>query len=188
MRLSRRASLALVLAATVCGLGCDAPLGQQAALPKAPRLKVNLPDTPKLELPKVRLESADGTLTVAGVMRRARGHMWKTVRVHGVVIDRQACEDEAAGDCHPPPSALLADGLDAPKEQLLVVGTSGQIAALEQGDVVTLEGRLVQWTDDQVFVRSEGLLELAPPPEPPPPAEPPPSDAAGAPAADAPPR
>lgn len=165
--------------------------------PKSDRRKVNLPDTPPLQKKEVRLRADDGSYTVAGVLAGAPELMGKAIAVRGIVVDKVECpveevpesdagappEPQIVSGCHPPPHVFLTDDLARPTQQLLVTGTAIQIAAVSIAQPVRLEGRLVQWSADKVFVRTEGMLQLEIPDEAPPPPPPPPApEDAGAPA------
>ncbi|NUN16083.1 MAG: hypothetical protein HUU55_20845 [Myxococcales bacterium] len=165
--------------------------------PVIPRLKVNLPESPPLELPNVPVRDESGVYTVNGLLKESAALMNTVVIVKGVILDRHVCEQEptalpvAVGEgsdagsvpappveppeCYPPEHVMLVDDLSRTRYQLLVAGNPQFVDSAAVGQTVTVKGRLVQWTRDNVFVRSEGLIELEPPP---PPIEPTPAAAA----------
>jgi len=151
------------LGALLFGLGC-AQVDSPTTPEKKVRPKVNLPAPPDLTPVVIKTHTADGAYTVAGLFASGRKLFEKKVRVHGAVIDRHLCPPPAEGDapCYPPPNLFLAEGLDATKQQLLVVGSNEAVARFQTGENVTLEGTFSQWSGDRVFVRSEGLIVLSP--------------------------
>lgn len=180
----------------VCGIalvavGCD-QFKQAPAEPEIPRLKVNLPDSPSLVVPNVPSRNESGVYTVNGLFKESSTLMNSVVSVSGVVLTRHICDREpvpdvavavagidagsqdseppAPPDCHPPEHVTLVDDLARTRYQLLVAGNRVFVESVAEGQTVTVKGRLVQWTRDNIFVRSEGLIELEPPPPEPPPA------------------
>jgi hypothetical protein len=176
--------LSLTVAAAIVP-GCRS-FDEEPEKPKVDRRKVNLPEAPPLEVPKeVQLHTEDGAWTVAGLLLKAPELLGKDVQVRGIVVDKVECptpdEDEEpdSGDatvgeadageptpapdltCHPPPHLFLTDDLAEPTRQVLVTGTNPQIRAVSVAQPVTLTGRFTQWSDDKVFVRTEGLLQLS---------------------------
>lgn len=182
------------LTATLVGLilwlpGCR-NFDEPKEAPKADRRKVNLPDTPHLVKKEVRATVEDGAYTVAGLLASMPETLGNEVVVRGIVVDKVECPEEEppegaegeadagaveptepavpSGGCHPPPHLFLTDDLARPTQQLLVTGTALQIAAVSVAQPVELKGRVVQWSADKVFVRTEGLLQLEIPDEAPP--------------------
>jgi hypothetical protein len=132
------------------------------------RAKVNLPETPSLEIPVVVSKHADGAWTVAGLRLEASEGRWaESVQVRGVVLDRQVCPLQRrrnADPCGLAPHLLIADSLDKPGQPLLITGTNEQIHGLPEGGDVSVVGRHVQWSDDRHFVDSRGIVQIPAPP------------------------
>lgn len=162
-RPAARAALLALLALAACR-----PLEGQSGPPPKVRPAVHLPETPPLEVPERAPQDTSGAFTVAGLFA-APPDKGQDITVSALVISRHLCpppapEAPAAPPCYPPPHLLLADERDGSGSELLVAGTNEQVEALPLGDRASVRGKFVQWSDDQVFVRSEGLIQLEPPP------------------------
>lgn len=62
--------------------------------PVIPRLKVNLPESPPLELPNAPVRDESGVYTVNGLLKESAALMNTVVIVKGVILDRHVCEQE----------------------------------------------------------------------------------------------
>lgn len=173
---------ALALALSLVAPGCRS-FEEEPERPRPDRRKVNLPETPPLAKKELRVKADDGSYTVPGLLASASEEMGEAVVVRGIVVDKVECPVEELPEsdagvpaeppaivsgCHPPPHLFLTDDLARPTKQILVTGTAVQIAAVSVAQPVRLEGRLVQWSADKVFVRTEGMLQLEVPDEAPP--------------------
>lgn len=184
MRATSNVLLGLALLMGLSAPACRNFNQEEEEKPKVDRRKVNLPETPPLEKKEIQTHTEDGAFTVAGILAEAGKHFGTEVRVRGIVVDKVECPvpeepseegaDAGAGEttegeqqaervvltCHPPPHLFLTDDLAHPTQQILVTGTDPQIHAVTVARPVTLSGRLVKWSDDRVFVRTEGLIQL----------------------------
>jgi hypothetical protein len=137
---------------------------QPAPTPKAAAatIKVNLPSSPPMTEPAFVEKYVDGHYTVAGLIRGRAKLLNTDVRVKGYVQTSHLCPPKEA-PCDPPPHAILVDDLLRPHKRLIVIGGVGaDLSALQEKQVVTLEGRYLQSDPAGLFIRMEGLLLLQP--------------------------
>jgi hypothetical protein len=162
-RSTRLATCLMLIMLTSVGCQSD---GEQAKESAVKLHQVNLPKSPKMEIPVRRQKAADGSYTVTGLLKNIRTLLGKMVKVHGVVQRVHRCDEDALV-CDPPTHALIEDYLNRPRKRLIVVGDEDTaFDTLKQGTRVTLSGRYVLKDDEGYFVRMEGLLILPALPQP----------------------
>ncbi len=148
----------VIAVALVMASGCQPSADADAERPVLP--KVNLPDSPTLELPSPVQLADDGSYTVSGILAEGASAMGTHVRVSGRVLERHTCTDAEPGTLCVPAHVVLVDNLESPRTQLLVVAWDEWVDQTEEGEIAVVRGRFGQWTDDRWFVRSEGLLQV----------------------------
>ncbi len=161
MNLRRPLRGASFVAMALVAAGCRKP----SPPPPKPPPSVHLPPSPAVIEPLPERDASRKAWTVFGALRHASELFGKPVRVVGRVVDRHLCAPDQV-DCYPPPHAYLTDAARTSGRQLLVVAPRDFIDKLVPGTVTVVEGTFKPWTEDHVFVRSEGLVEVPPPPAP----------------------